>query len=86
MPHIPQPKTTLLKTHSITQCHDKAENSQDKFYEKVKPFMILIYSKPIYVVIIYIVQNPLALKFGSANENFDVIEKLVSMMSVTSTT
>ena len=86
MPHIPQPKITLLKTHSITQCHDKAENSQDKFYEKVKPFMILIYSKPIYVVNIYIVQNPLALKFGSANENFDVIEKLLSMMSVTSTT
>ena len=36
MPHIPQPKITLLKTHSITQCHDKAKNSQDKFYEKVK--------------------------------------------------
>ena len=43
MPHIPQPKTTLLKTHSITQCHDKAENSQDKFYEKVKPFLLYIY-------------------------------------------
>ena len=86
MPHIPKPKITLLKTHSITQYHDKAVNSQDKFYEKVKPFMILIYSKPIYVVNIYIVQNPLALKFGSANENFDVIEKLLSMMSVTSTT
>ena len=28
MPHIPQPKITLFKTHSITQCHDKAENSQ----------------------------------------------------------
>ena len=43
MPHIPQPKITLFKTHSITQCHDKAENSQDKFYEKVKPFVIYIY-------------------------------------------
>ena len=86
MPHIPQPKITLFKTHSITQCHDKAENSQDKFYEKVKPFMILIYSKTIYVVKIYIVKNPLALKFGSVNENFDVIEKFLNMMSVTSTT
>ena len=54
MPHIPKPKITLLKTHSITQCHDKAVNSQDKSYEKVKPFMILIYSKTIYVVNIYI--------------------------------
>ena len=48
--------------------------------------MILIYSKPIYVVNMYIVQNPLALKFGSVNENFDVIEKLLNMISVTSTT
>ena len=47
--------------------------------------MILIYSKPIYVVNMYIVQNSLALKFGSVNENFDVIEKLLNM-SVTSTT
>ena len=60
MPHIPQPKITLFKTHSITQCHDKAENSQDKFYEKVKPFVryiyiyIYIYSKTVYVVNIYI--------------------------------
>ena len=86
MPHIPKPKITLLKTHSITQYHDKAVNSQDKFYEKVKPFMILIYSKTIYVVKIYIVKNPLALKFGSVNENLDVIEKLLNMMSMTSTT
>ena len=54
MPHIPQPKITLLKTQSITQCHDNAENPQDKFYEKVKPFMVYIYSKTIYVVNIYI--------------------------------
>ena len=90
MPHIPQPKITLFKTHSITQCHDKAENSQDKFYEKVKPFVICIYiyiySKIVYVVNIYIVKNSLSLKFGSVNENFDVIEKLLNMMSVTSTT
>ena len=43
MPHIPQPKITLLKTSSITQHHDKAKNSQDKFYEKVKPFLLYIY-------------------------------------------
>lgn len=39
MQHIPQQNITLLKTNSITQCHDKTENSQDKIYEKVKPFM-----------------------------------------------
>lgn len=71
MPHIPQPKVTLLKTQSITQCQDEADNSQDKFYEKVKPFMIYvyIYSKTIYVVNIQIVEN-----------------KLLNMMSMTSIT
>ena len=39
MQHIPQQNITLLKTNSITQYHDKTENSQDKIYEKVKPFM-----------------------------------------------
>ena len=47
---------------------------------------IYIYSKIVYVVNIYIVKNSLSLKFGSVNENFDVIEKLLNMMSVTSTT
>ena len=66
MPYIPQPKITLLKTHSITQCHDNTENSQDKFYEKVKPFMvciyIYIYSKTICVVNIYVVKKSISSK------------------------
>ena len=93
MPYIPQPEITLLKTHSITQCHDNAENSQDKFYKKVKPFMVCvcvcvyIYSKTICVVNVYIVKKSISSKkFGSVNENFDMIEKLLNMMSVTSTT
>ena len=39
MPHTPLPKITLLKTNSITQCNDKADNLQDKLCGKVKPFM-----------------------------------------------
>ena len=62
-----------MKTNSITQCHDKVDNSQDKFYEKIKPF--LIYSK-----------IQLALSFGGVNENFDVIENLLNMMPMSSTT
>ena len=39
MPHTPLPKITLLKTNSVTQCNDKADNLQDKLCGKVKPFM-----------------------------------------------
>ena len=48
MPHIPQPKITLLKTNSITQHHGKTKTSQDKFYEKVRPFLFYIYKLYIY--------------------------------------
>ena len=76
MPHIPQPKITLLKTSSITQHHDKAKNSQDKFYEKVKPFLLYI----------YIVKNPVSSKIGGINENFDALGKLLNMMPMINTT
>ena len=48
---------------------------------------IYIYSKTICVVNVYIVKKSISSKkFGSVNENFDMIEKLLNMMSVTSTT
>lgn len=32
-------KYNIIEDKQHYQCHDKTENSQDKVYEKVKPFM-----------------------------------------------
>ena len=85
MPHIPQPKITLLKTNSITQHHGKTKTSQDKFYEKVRPFLFYIYKLYIYIERER-VKNPVSSKIGGINENFDALGKLLNMMPMISTT
>lgn len=66
----------------ITQCNeDKADNSQDKWYEKVKSFMAFSIAAEELRYIYSTIQ--LALSFVDVSENFDAKEKLLNMVSMT---